>query len=242
MPAEYITARFGDKDLPSYASFSLDDRPGIGMTVSMFVRTRQPGGLLLALANSTSQYLHMWLDEGLVKVQVNGFHTLTGRTAVNDGHFQLLTVKLDATEASLLQSTQSQGSAHITPIQASPGDLVFIGGLPDLKASAYFGGHFKGCVQDLRLNSKRLQFYPIATAVESYSLEKLVNVTRGCSGDNACAVSPRRLTSTSWTSTKNEVKPCFTSFFRLSRSTGQPLPQQRRVFLHVGRFHLQLPS
>lgn len=209
MPAEYITARFGVKDLPSYASFSLDDRPGNGMTVSMFVRTRQPGGLLLVLANSTSQYLHVWLDEGRVRVQVNGFHALTGRAAVNDGHFQLLTVRLDATEASLLQSTQSQGSAHITPIQANPEDLVFVGGLPDPKASTYFGGHFKGCVQDVRLNSKRLQFYPIAAPVESYALEKLVNVARGCSGDNACAVSPRSLTvRTSWTSA-NKVSPCF---------------------------------
>lgn len=194
LPAEYITARFGDKDLSSYAAFSLDDRPGNGVTVSMFVRTRQSGGLLLAMANSASQYLQVWLDNGHVKVQINGFHAITGRVAVNDGHFQLVTVKLDNTEASLLYATQSQGSARVAPIQANPGDLVFVGGLPDPKASSYFGGHFKGCIQDLRLNSKRMQFYPIATPVESYTLERLINVTRGCSSDNACAVSPCGLT------------------------------------------------
>lgn len=141
------------------------------------------------MANSTTQYLHVWLDEGRIKIQINGFHAVTGRVAVNDGHFQLVTVKLDATEVSLLYSTQSQGSARIAPIQANPGDLVFVGGLPDPNASSYFGGHFKGCIQDLRLNSRRLQFYPIATPVESYMLERLVNVTQGCSSDNACAVS-----------------------------------------------------
>lgn len=185
----------------------------------MFVRTRQSGGLLLAMANSTSQYLHVWLDEGRVKVQINGLHAITGRLAVNDGHFQLVTVKLDSTEASLLYSTQSQGSARVTPIHASPGDLVFVGGLPDPKASSYFGGHFKGCIQDLRLNSKRLQFYPIATQVDSYMLERLVNVTQGCSSDNACAVSPFDLTSqTSWTST-SPVSPCFVVSVSLDRST-----------------------
>lgn len=155
----------------------------------MFIRTRQSSGLLLILANITSQYLRLWLEEGRVKVQVNNFETLVGQGAVSDGHFHLVTVKLDGVEATLFQSAQRQGSTPIRPIQAHPGDLVFVGGLPDSRASASFGGYFKGCVQDLRINSKRLQFYPIETPVESYSLDQLINVAQGCSSDNACAVS-----------------------------------------------------
>ncbi|XP_045908858.1 protein crumbs homolog 1-like [Micropterus dolomieu] len=187
---EYITARFGNKDLESYAFFSLDDDPQDSVTISMFIRTRQSSGLLLILANSTSQYLRLWLEEGRVKVQVNNFETLVGRGAVSDSHFHLVTVKLEGMEAILFQSAQSQDTMHIRPIQAHPGDLVFVGGLPDSRASASFGGYFKGCVQDLRINSKRLQFYPIATPVESYSLKQLINVAQGCSSDNACAANP----------------------------------------------------
>ncbi|XP_040911601.1 protein crumbs homolog 1-like [Toxotes jaculatrix] len=187
---EYITARFGNQDLESYAVFSLDDDPGDSVTISMFIRTRQSSGLLLILANSTSQYLRLWLEEGRVKVQVNNFETLVGQSAVSDGHFHLVTVKLEGMAASLFQSAQDQGSISIRHIQAHPGDLVFIGGLPDSRASASFGGYFKGCIQDLRINNKRLQFYPIATPVESYNLEKLINVAQGCSSDNACAVNP----------------------------------------------------
>ncbi|XP_076600147.1 protein crumbs homolog 1-like [Chaetodon auriga] len=187
---EYITARFGNKDLESYAVFSLDDDPGEVVTISMFIRTRQSSGLLLILANSTSQYLRLWLEKGRVKVQVNNFETLLGQGVVSDGHFHLVTVKLEAMETILFHSAQRQGSMPIRPIQAHPGDLVFVGGLPDSRASASFGGYFKGCVQDLRINSKRLQFYPIATPVESYNLEQLINVAQGCSSDNACAVNP----------------------------------------------------
>ncbi|XP_059200426.1 protein crumbs homolog 1-like [Centropristis striata] len=187
---EYITARFGNKDLESYASFSLDDDPGDTVTISMFIRTRQSSGLLLILANSTSQYLRLWLDEGRVKVQVNNFETFVGQGAVSDGHFHLVTVKLEGMTAMLFQSAQSQGSMPIRPIQAQALDMVFVGGLPDSRASASFGGYFKGCVQDLRINSKRLQFFPIATPVDSYSLEQLINVAQGCSSDNACAVKP----------------------------------------------------
>ncbi|XP_069020772.1 protein crumbs homolog 1-like [Embiotoca jacksoni] len=187
---EYITARFGSKDQESYAVFSLDDDPGDAMVISMFIRTRQPSGLLLILANSTSQYLRLWLEEGRVKVQLNNFETLRGQVAVSDGHFHLVTIKLEGMTAVLLQSAQSQDSMPIRQVQTHPGDLVFVGGLPDSMASASFGGYFQGCVQDLRLNSKRLQFYPIAHPVESYNPQQLISVAEGCSSDNACAVNP----------------------------------------------------
>ncbi|XP_027875918.1 protein crumbs homolog 1-like [Xiphophorus couchianus] len=187
---EYITGRFGNKDLESYAMFSLDNDPGDFVVISMFIRTRQSSGLLLILANTTSQYLRLWLVEGRVKVQVNNFETLVGRNTVNNGHFHLVAVKLEGTAATLLLSAQTQGSMAIRRVQAHPGDLVFVGGLPDSRASASFGGYFKGCVQDLRINSKHLQFYPVSTPVESYNLEKLVGVSEGCSSDNACAANP----------------------------------------------------
>ncbi|CAM9320820.1 unnamed protein product [Lampetra planeri] len=187
---EYITTRFGSKGLESYAVFSLDDDLVDTVTISMFVRTRQSSGLLLVLANSTSQYVRLWLEQGRVKVQINNFETLVGEAVVNDGHFHLVTVKLEGLAAVLMESAQSQSSLPIRHIQAHPGDLVFVGGLPASRASASFGGYFKGCVQDLRINNKRLQFYPITTPVESYKLERLVSVAQGCSTDNACAVNP----------------------------------------------------
>ncbi|XP_028987723.1 protein crumbs homolog 1-like [Betta splendens] len=187
---EYITARFGHSNLESYAVFSLDDDLGDAVTVSAFVRTRQSSGLLLILANGTSQYLRLWLEDGRVRVQVNNFETFAGQEAVSDGHVHLVSVKLEGGEARLFQSARSQGSMAIRHIQAHPGDLLFVGGLPDPRASASFGGYFKGCVQDLRINSKRLQFYPIAAPVESYDVEHLVGVAEGCISDNACAVNP----------------------------------------------------
>ncbi|KAI4809065.1 hypothetical protein KUCAC02_017980 [Chaenocephalus aceratus] len=187
---EYVTARFGNQDVENYASFSLDDEPGDSVNISLFLRTRQSSGLLLILANSTSQYLRLWFEEGRIKVQVNNFETLVGRTAISDGHFHLVTVMLKGMAAMLFQSAKNQGHMFIRPIDAHTGDLVSVGGLPDSRVSASFGGYFKGCVQDLRINNKRLQFYPIETPVESYILEQLVNVAQGCSSDNACAVNP----------------------------------------------------
>ncbi|KAF7223337.1 protein crumbs homolog 1 isoform X2 [Nothobranchius furzeri] len=187
---EYITARFGNNNLESYAEFSLTDNSGTSVIISMFIRTRQSSGLLLTLANSTSQYLHLWLEESRLKVQVNNFKSVSGLNVVNDGHFHLISVKLDETTVSLFQSARSQGSTTVRHVQTHPGDLVLVGGLPDSRASASFGGYFKGCVQDLRINGRRLQFYPVATPVESHNLVKLVGVAEGCSSENACATKP----------------------------------------------------
>lgn len=185
----------------------------------MFIRTRQTSGLLVIMANTTSQYLRLWLVEGKIKVQVNNFETLVGRNPVSNGHFHLVTVKLEGTSATLFQSAQIEGSMTIRRVQANPDDLVYVGGLPDSRASASFGGYFKGCVQDLRINSKRLQFYPIPTPVESYSLQKLVGVAEGCSSDNACAVSQQTVLST-FTSVSNETASTLIPFFN---TPGKPL-------------------
>ncbi|MEJ1270124.1 crumbs family member 1 photoreceptor morphogenesis associated [Cricetulus griseus] len=53
---EYEAGRFGQDDSAGYAIFNLDDDYGQNFSLSMFVRTRQPSGLLLALENSTYQY------------------------------------------------------------------------------------------------------------------------------------------------------------------------------------------
>ncbi|XP_052320244.1 protein crumbs homolog 1-like [Oncorhynchus keta] len=188
---EYIPAKFGYENVASYAVFSLDDPLGSGtITISMFVRTRRPSGLLLVLANSTSQYLRLWLDDGRVKVQVNNFESLAGSKVVSDGHFHLVTVQLEGDSVTLFQSAQSHGTIPIRPVVAHPGDLVYVGGLSDQRASASFGGYLKGCVQDLRINNKRLQFFPIGTPVASYGVEELVNVTQGCMSDNVCSNIP----------------------------------------------------
>ncbi|KAL7879418.1 hypothetical protein SRHO_G00016720 [Serrasalmus rhombeus] len=187
---EYIAARFGNEDLESYAIFSVPDEPGDSFTVSMFVRTRRLQGLLLVLSNSTSQYLRLWLEGGKVKVQINNFESLLGRDSISDGHFHLVSLFLDPGRLSLAQSAKPQGSVAIRRLVVQAGDTVHVGGLPDRKASMAFGGYFKGCVQDLRLGFRRLQFYPINTTVSSYSPENMVEVTRGCRGDNSCSKNP----------------------------------------------------
>ncbi|TRY53945.1 hypothetical protein DNTS_029793 [Danionella cerebrum] len=187
---EYVAARFGSEDVESYAMFTIEDGVGYSTSVSMFVRTRRSQGLLLVLSNSTSQYLRIFLEDGMVKVQINNFESLLGKEKVNDGHFHLITVLVEEDSLSLLMSAKSQGDIRIRSVLVQPGDIVHVGGLPGRRASQAFGGYFKGCIQDLRINNWRLQFYPISVPVSSHRLESLVDVTQGCTGDDLCSNNP----------------------------------------------------
>ncbi|XP_071763031.2 protein crumbs homolog 1 [Centroberyx gerrardi] len=187
---EYVTARFGNEDSQSYAAFTVTDDLGHDLTVSLFLRTRRRTGLLLVLANSSSQYLRMWLEDGRVKVQLNDFESLKGESAVDDGEIHFVSVEVVGEQMTLSVAAQRQGHVGVRTVDVRPGDVVYVGGLSEGKTTSAFGGYFKGCIQDLRINDRRLQFFGLDTSVRSYPLELMENVTAGCSGDNACSSNP----------------------------------------------------
>ncbi|XP_067845710.1 protein crumbs homolog 1 [Heptranchias perlo] len=187
---EFIPGGFGHEDYKGYALFTIDDDLGEEVNISMFVRSRKPNGLLFVLKNSSALYLQIWLDTGKIVVQTHLSETLISSHYTTDSGFHLITVKLKKNKMELVQSGQRVDYILIHPIRVRAGDVAYIGGLPDQLEPAHDGRYFKGCIQDVRINSKRLEFYPIGVSEDSYSNRTLVNVTSGCIGDNACKLNP----------------------------------------------------
>ncbi|XP_060890100.1 protein crumbs homolog 1 isoform X1 [Labrus mixtus] len=187
---EHVTARFGNEDSQSYAAFTITDDLGHNLSVSLFVRTRRHNGLLLALANSSSQYLHMWLEDGRVTVQLDNFESLKAAGAINDGEVHFVRVEMEKDRITLYVAAEKQGHVEGRTVKVQAGDTVYVGGLLEGRTTSVFGGYFKGCIQDLRINDRRLQFFWLDTSVKAFPLELMVNVTSGCSGDNACSRNP----------------------------------------------------
>ncbi|XP_028818098.1 protein crumbs homolog 1-like isoform X2 [Denticeps clupeoides] len=188
---EYITARFGNEDLESHAVFRVDNSDDEdAVEVSMFLRTRKTGGLLLVLSNSSGQYLRAWLEQGRVKVQAGGLESVQASASLSDGDVHFVRVTVTQGRLTLFQSGQSQGSVMVQQVRVQAGDAVHVGGSAEAGRASSFGGHFKGCVQDLQLNGRRLQFFPLDVPVRSYALEHMSHVTAGCPGDESCAKNP----------------------------------------------------
>uniref|UniRef100_A0A3B4ZPW9 Protein crumbs homolog 1-like n=1 Tax=Stegastes partitus TaxID=144197 RepID=A0A3B4ZPW9_9TELE len=187
---EHVTARFGNEDSHSYAAFTVTDDLGHTLSISLFLRTRRQSGFLLAFANSSSQYLHMWLEDGRVTVQLNNFESVKVESTIDDGEVHFVNLEVATGRMTLYVAAEKQGEVEVRAVDVRAGDTVHVGGLLETRATAVFGGYFKGCIQDLRISDRRLQFFGLDTSVRSYPLELMENVTAGCSGDNTCSRNP----------------------------------------------------
>ncbi|XP_053718773.1 protein crumbs homolog 1 isoform X1 [Synchiropus splendidus] len=187
---EHVTARFGSGDAHSYATFKVTEDLGHDLSLSLFLRTQRSSGLLLVLANRIRQYMHMWLMDGRVVVQINSQKSLISQSAVNDGEVHFVKVELVKELVVLAVSDQQQVTTETHRIYVEEGDRVFVGGLLSEKGTAMFGGYFKGCIQDLRMNDGRLMFFGLDTSVKTFPLQLIKNVTAGCTGDDACSSNP----------------------------------------------------
>uniref|UniRef100_A0A3B3VJD0 Crumbs cell polarity complex component 1 n=1 Tax=Poecilia latipinna TaxID=48699 RepID=A0A3B3VJD0_9TELE len=182
---EHVTARFGNEDSHSFAAFAINNDLGQNLSVSLFLRTRRPNGLLMLLSNSSSPYLHMWLEGGRVKVRLHNSESVKAQRAVHDGEVHFVSVEVLDGLMSLYVAGQKQGDVQGRTVDVSAGDAVFVGGLPEKRSTSEFGGFFKGCIQDLRIGDTRLQFFGPDASLTSHPLEHIQNVIQGCPGDNS---------------------------------------------------------
>lgn len=184
-----MPARFGNEDSHSYAAFTVNGDLGHDLSISLFLRTRRRDGFILALANSSRHYMHMWLEDGKVTVQLNNFESLKAKSAIDDGEVHFVSLEMAKNRVTLYVEAQKQGDMEIGTVNVQAGDTVYVGGLLGSRTTLVYGGYFKGCIQDLRINDRRLQFFGLDTSVRSYPRELMENVFAGCSGDNVCSVS-----------------------------------------------------
>ncbi|XP_045312628.1 protein crumbs homolog 1 isoform X4 [Leopardus geoffroyi] len=186
---EYVAGRFGQDDSTGYAVFNLDKSYGDNFTISMFVRTHRPSGLLLALENRTYQYIRVWLEHGRLAMLHPGSSKLVVKSVLSDGNAHLISLKIKPNKIELYQSSRNLGFISAPTWKIQKGDVIYIGGLPDIQETEAKGGFFKGCIQDIRLNNQNLEFFPNSTNNASHN-PVLVNVTQGCPGDNMCKSNP----------------------------------------------------
>ncbi|XP_070624809.1 protein crumbs homolog 1 isoform X5 [Bos indicus] len=186
---EYVAGRFGQDDSPGYAVFHLNKDYEEDLTLSMFVRTRRPTGLLLTLGNGTYQYLRVWLEHGRLAMLTPGSPKLLVTFVLSDGNVRLVSLKIKPNKIELYESSRNLGFLSAPTWKLQRGDVLYVGGLPDRRETEVSGGFFKGCIQDMRLNNENLEFFPNPTSSAAHNAV-LVNVTEGCPGDNLCEPNP----------------------------------------------------
>ncbi|XP_053137987.1 protein crumbs homolog 2 isoform X2 [Hemicordylus capensis] len=192
--AESPAGTFGPDNSSSVATFTLGHSPGPDFNLSFFVRTLKPSGLLVQIRNASGAFLSVYLESGQLWLEAPPAAPtgLSGQLADGRRHLVTLAFHGDSARASLLSREEELGPLRVPPLAA--GCEVHVGGLPGQEALGAWGGPFKGCLQDVRLNHHQLQFFPHLLSNDTERQEMVegeaTNVLLGCVSDDTCKAGP----------------------------------------------------
>lgn len=150
------------------------------------MRSLKHSGLLLQFQREEKPYLSIYLKEGSVALYSPTVYTtlLLEARSITDGSNHLVTIKVHNGHVDFPKAGHHRALGNVS---VEAGDVAFVGGLPAGKSVKAWGGHFKGCLQDIRLDHKHLTAGAAPDGLEVYQGSS-ENVLQGCQSDNTCKV------------------------------------------------------
>ncbi|KAG7498180.1 crumbs-like 2-like [Solea senegalensis] len=195
---EFPSWTYSHEDTLSFRSYDVAENLGSNFSVSFFMRSLKPDGLLFQLRRPTEKkeggvYFTVYLGMGRILVSsLPNSAPLTVPKFVTTGEQQLIQVEVQHRQVTFEQAELRYIIGEIPEVNIQSGDQVYVGGLPGHWDTGVWGGYYKGCLQDLRLNSVHLDVDVWSSAEEEkvFLPSDAENVKKGCVSDNACKVKP----------------------------------------------------
>ncbi|XP_029467630.1 LOW QUALITY PROTEIN: protein crumbs homolog 2 [Rhinatrema bivittatum] len=191
---EYIAGTFSMEGKSSLASFSINNHPGTHFNISGFIRSLKPTGLVMQISNETIPCFTLYLKNGRLHITTLSAKTVTFSENFADGRWHLLNIHFREGLVSITHLDKYLELGQLTPITLVAGYNIYIGGLPLGSSLDEWGGCFKGCLQDMRLNVHRMEFFPSSDYNYSLPQEAYVgqmrNITQNCLSDDTCNPDP----------------------------------------------------
>ncbi|NXO35180.1 CRUM1 protein, partial [Locustella ochotensis] len=189
---EHPAATFGLENSTSFASFTLSDSLGADFNLSFFLRSRKADGLLLQLCNGTGPCLTLYLRGGQLSIETSPTDTVTLPGNLVDGSRHLVALSFQGGSVGALQSDTFVELGQLPAGALGAGPEVFIGGHPNPDSAELWGGYFKGCLQDIQLNSHRIQLFQVEnnSLPEELNRTQTENLVNGCISDDTCKSEP----------------------------------------------------
>ncbi|XP_076005623.1 protein crumbs homolog 2-like [Genypterus blacodes] len=184
---EYPSWTFGHENTTSYSTHNILETHGENFTISFLMRSLKHNGLLLQLHREEKPYLTLYLKQGTVAIYSPHTTLLSEAKLVTDGHTHLVTMIVRYGHVVFPKAGNHRALGNVS---VESGDVAYIGGLPEGKDMNAWGGNFKGCLQDIRLDQKHLTIGDHREKVELYPSSTEENVLQGCQSDHTCKVDP----------------------------------------------------
>lgn len=144
----------------------------------------------MQVCNRTGPCLSLYLRDGQLSIETSPTDTLTLPGNVADGRRHLVALSFQGGSVGALQSETFVELGQLPAQALGAGSEVFIGGHPDPSSAELWGGHFKGCLQDIQLNSQQIQLFQMENDSLSGELNwtQTGNLVNGCISDDTCKV------------------------------------------------------
>ena len=149
------------------------------------MRSRKRSGLLLQLHRQGAPYLTLYLKNGSVAIYSPHTTLISEAKAVADGNDNFVAIKVQYGHVIFPKAGNNRALGNVS---VEAGDVAFVGGLPAANGMDAWGGKFKGCLQDIRLDDKHLTIGDHPEDVHVYQATAQEKVIPGCKSDNLCKV------------------------------------------------------
>lgn len=135
-------------------------------------------------------YFSIYLKMGRVFVSsLPNSSPLIAPIFVTTGEKQFLFIEVKHGHVIVDHAGLNYGIGEIPEVTVNSGDQAHVGGLPRNWDSEKWGGHFKGCLQDLRLDLVHLDLDGWSNSNKKvYLSTNAKNVKEGCISDDTCKV------------------------------------------------------
>ncbi|XP_072285600.1 protein crumbs homolog 1-like isoform X2 [Pyxicephalus adspersus] len=169
---EYTSGTFFHEMVPSYGSFIFPQDIKYPFNVSGFIRTLKTDGLLLQIRNGSSDVFTVYLKSGRVHSTIMSVKNVSFSEYVSNGKKNMINIVVEES------------------ISLAAGDTILVGGMPPNGNIDQWGGYFKGCLQDIRINNTLLEFFPLDDEDVASFPGSINNITKECVSDDTCKFNP----------------------------------------------------
>lgn len=182
---EHPSWTYGHEKSLSHSAFRILENHGENFTISFFLRSLKHSGLILQLQREEDPYLTVYLREGTVAIYSPPTTLISEAKHVADGKNNMVTLKMQYGHVVFPKAGHHRALGNVS---VEAGDVAYVGGLPAASSMKAWGGNFKGCLQDIRLDDKRLTSEDHLDSDEVYRASEVENVLLGCLSDDTCKV------------------------------------------------------
>ncbi|XP_068104249.1 protein crumbs homolog 2 isoform X1 [Hyperolius riggenbachi] len=187
---EYNTGTFFHEGAHSFANFTITQDIEGSFNVSAFIRTLKPDGLLLQIRNSSANFFTVYLKSGQIHISIMSMKNVSFDKYISHGKKQMIYISVTEGLVSMNGIGNMEDTGQLPPLSIEAGNTVLVGGIPPEGNVQQWGGYFKGCLQDVRVNDNLLEFFQVDHEDVATYPGYIHNVTKDCVSDDVCKSVP----------------------------------------------------